>query len=206
MATQETVKWTIEADHFMACSCDYGCPCQFQARPTQGFCAGVLAYRINRGNYADISLNGLGLGVAVRWPGAIHEGNGTVAVFIDERADQRQREALLKIVSGEAGGLPFEILAGTFSKVLDPLFVPVQFDLQGRNSSVRIGDAASMAFEPIKNPVTGEPEDIRLDHPTSFIFKDGEAVSAKECRVSAGELNFSYPDKAGYVARVQYGN
>lgn len=41
MATQNTAKWTIEGDYYQTCSCDYGCPCQFQAPPTQGFCADV---------------------------------------------------------------------------------------------------------------------------------------------------------------------
>jgi len=47
-----------------------------------------------------------------------------------------------------------------------------------------------MTVEPIKNPVTGEPESVRVEHGTGFIFKDAECVSAKEFQVSAGELNF----------------
>src|SRR5712691_2788879 len=36
MAIQQQVKWTIEADCLLACNCDYGCPCEFDAPPTQG--------------------------------------------------------------------------------------------------------------------------------------------------------------------------
>src|SRR5262249_2366092 len=153
--------WSIEADFLQACSCDYGCPCEFSAPPTTGFCEGIGAWRINRGSYGDVLLDGLGLGFAARWPKAIHEGNGTACIFVDERANPKQREALLAIASGQAGGMPFEIIVTTFSKVLDPQFVPFQFDINGRNSSFRVGSIMSAAMEPIKNPVTGEPESVR---------------------------------------------
>ena len=71
---------------------------------------------------------------------------------------------------------------------------------------MRIGDALNVALEPIKNPMTGEPESVRVVHATGFIFKDAEAVSGKECRVSVPGLSFSWPDKAGFVTRVTYGN
>src|SRR2546428_208849 len=34
-----------------ACSCDWGCPCSFEARPTQGFCEGNYAWHIAEGHY-----------------------------------------------------------------------------------------------------------------------------------------------------------
>jgi hypothetical protein len=206
VTTPEKVKWTVEADYLQACNCDYGCPCEFEAPPTQGYCEGLGAWRINRGRYGNVSLEGLSFGFVAHWPGAIHEGNGTVALFFDERANQQQRDALLQIASGQAGGIPFEIIVTTFSNILEPQFVPIQFDIKGKDSSVRIGNAAAMAFEPVKNPVTGEPEGIRIEHETGFIFKGADVVSAKECRASVGELDFSWPNKAGFVTQVQYGN
>lgn len=200
------VKWSIEADFLQACNCDYGCPCEFSAPPTKGFCEGMGAWRITRGNYGDVKLDGLGIGYAARWPKAIHEGNGTCAMFFDERANPAQRDALGMICSGQAGGMPFEIIVHTFSKILDPQYVPFTFNFNGRNSSVQIGDAMSVAVEPIKNPVTGEPESIRVDHSTGFIFKQAECVSAAEMIVDVGELKFSWPNKAGFVTKIQYSN
>ena len=206
MANGNGVKWEMEADYLQACSCDYGCPCEFQAPPTQGFCEGIGAWRINRGRYGDVSLDGLGLGFAARWPGALHEGNGTATIFIDEKASAEQRAALTKIVSGEAGGMPFEIMVTTLSKV-DMKFVPFEFNISGKNSSARIGQEAVMAFESIKNPVTGEPESSRVEHGTGFLFKGADVVSGKECKSSlGGELDFSWPDKAGFVTQVKYAN
>jgi hypothetical protein len=200
-------KWFLEADFLQACNCDFGCPCEFSAPPTQGYCEGMVAYRITRGEYGDVPLDGLGIALAVYWPKAIHEGNGTAVPFIDVKANAQQRDAIGQIISGQAGGLPFEILVQTFSKILDPQFVPINFRIDGRNSSVTVGDGAmKVVVEPIKNPVTGEPENVRIQHSTGFIFKEADCVAAKESTVNAGPVKFSWPHKAAFVAKISYSN
>lgn len=199
-------KWSLEADYIQACNCDYGCPCEFSAPPTTGFCEGMGAWRINRGVCGNVKLDGLGLAFAAHWPKAIHEGNGTCGLMFDERATPPQREALLEICSGKLGGMPFEIIVTTFSKFLDPQYVPFKFTLNGNNSSVQIGHLMNVAVEPIKNPVTGDPESVRIEHSTGFIFKNAECVSAAKMDVNVGELKFSWPNKAGFVTQVKYGN
>jgi len=54
--------------------------------------------------------------------------------------------------------------------------------------------------------VTGEPEGIRVEHETGFLFKGADVVSAKEGRSTVADLGFSWPDKAGFVTQVKYGN
>jgi hypothetical protein len=102
--------------------------------------------------------------------------------------------------------LPFEILATTFTKVLDPVFARIEFKLNGRDSSVSIGSHLEIEIEPIKNPVTGEPESVSVVHGTGFIFKNAEAVSGKVCRVDVPGLKFDWPNKAAFVTRVNYSN
>ncbi|MBA2271650.1 MAG: DUF1326 domain-containing protein [Chthoniobacterales bacterium] len=199
-------KWYFEADYLQSCNCDYGCPCEFSAPPTMGFCEGMGAWQIERGDYDGVSLNGLGLAFAAKWPGAIHEGNGAVLLLVDEKASAEQREALIAIGAGQAGGLPFEILATTFSTLLEPQFVPFNFDIDGVNSSVTVGSQFRITLEPIKNPVTREPEQVAVNHGTGFIFKVAEACSAREGAVEAEKMSFSYPDKAGFISRIRYGN
>lgn len=199
-------KWFFDANYLQSCNCDYGCPCEFSAPPTTGFCHGLGVWQIQRGKYDDLELDGLGLGFAATWPKAIHEGNGTVCLFVDERASAAQREALLAIGSGQAGGLPFEILATTFSTLLEPQFVPFDVKINGLESSARLGDNFRIALEPIKNPVTGDPEQVAVNHGTGFIFKTAECASAREGSVAIDKMSFSYPNKAGFVAQIHYGN
>jgi hypothetical protein len=199
-------KWFFDANYLQACNCDYGCPCEFSAPPTGGFCEGVGVWQIERGNYDNLSLDGLGLAFAAKWPEAIHKGNGTVLLFVDERANEQQRVALLDIGSGQAGGLPFEILATTFTTIMEPRFVPFDVRIDGLRSTARLGDDFRIALESIKNPVTGEPEQVSVNHGTGFIFKEAECASAREGSVAVEGMKFSYPDKAGFVARIHYGN
>ena len=206
METTADVKWTMEADYFQACNCEYGCPCEFEAPPSRGFCEGVGAWRISRGNYGAVSLDGLGLAFSARWPKAIHLGNGTACLFFDEKASPAQRDALMNIATGQAGGMPFEIIVTTLSRVLEPQYVSFEFNLNGRNSSVNVGKAIQMRFEPIKNPVTGQPEGVRVEHETGFMFKGAECVSAEVCESQVDDLKFSWPGKAGFVTQVKYGN
>jgi hypothetical protein len=153
-----------------------------------------------------VSLDGLGLAFAAHWPKAIHLGGGTVTVFIDERANQEQRQALENIAFGKLGGVPFEILATTFSTVQPTCFVPFEVSLDGRNSAARVGDHILIGLEPVKNPVTGDPEFVRVEHATGFVFKGAEVVSARDVRVSSGNINFQYSNKAGFVTEVHYHN
>ncbi|HEY0455044.1 MAG TPA: DUF1326 domain-containing protein [Verrucomicrobiae bacterium] len=206
MAEGSKTKWFVEADYLQACNCDYGCPCEFSAPPTKGYCEGMFAWRINRGRYGNTPLDGLGLAGAAHWPKAIHEGNGTAVGFFDAAANPEQRQALMDIFSGKAGGLPFEILVTTFSKILEPRIASFVFNFNGRNSSLNVGNQILLATVPIKNPVTGEAESVRIDHGTGFIFKEAECVSAEEMKVSAGEINFSWPKKAAFVTKVKYSN
>ena len=78
-------------------SCDYGCPCEFGAKPTQLPCEGVEAFEIVDGHSDDVSVIGFrGFRVAglYRWPGPVHEGHGTYQVVIDEHASDAQRDPL----------------------------------------------------------------------------------------------------------------
>ncbi|HMC26793.1 MAG TPA: DUF1326 domain-containing protein [Verrucomicrobiae bacterium] len=199
-------KWKFEADFWQACNCDYGCPCEFEAPPSKGFCQGLGVWRISKGSYGKVSLDGLSLGFAIHTPEALHKGNGTGMIFYDKKANAAQRDALKQIGEGKAGGLPFEIFPAIISKLLEPQYVDFQYKSKGRNSSVRAGDLVQIALEPIKNPVSGKPESIRVEHTTGFMFKTAEVLSAKECRSTAPGLSFNWPDKSGFLSHVQYAN
>jgi hypothetical protein len=96
-----SVEWEIKATEFANCNCSYGCPCQFDAPPTHGNCQYVAGYQIHQGKFGGVSIDGLRAAAIGSWPGAIHEGNGTMQLIIDERADALQRDALVKILSGQ---------------------------------------------------------------------------------------------------------
>src|SRR5688572_10236674 len=83
-------KWRLEGEWLKNCSCAYGCPCDFNARPTQGWCKGLVAMHIDKGHFGGVKLDGLSFAATVHFPGALHEGNGAIQPIIDERASAEQ--------------------------------------------------------------------------------------------------------------------
>src|SRR5262245_53914220 len=86
--------WSMRGTVLIACNCDYGCPCNFNALPTTGKCEGQWTRHVEEGAYDGIDLSGLTFTLAVNWPGAIHEGSGVGLLLVDERSDDAQREAI----------------------------------------------------------------------------------------------------------------
>ena len=83
--------WEFTGRELVNCTCEYGCPCQFNALPDKGHCYAVAGIQIDEGKHGDTSLDGLKIGAIFKWPGAIHEGNGEALAFVDERASEAQR-------------------------------------------------------------------------------------------------------------------
>src|SRR5258706_3832550 len=110
------VKWVFRGREFANCNCAYGCPCQFNALPTHGNCAAVVGIQIDTGHHGETKLDGLRLAGVFAWPGPIHEGNGEAFPIVDQRATPAQRDALLRIMSGQdtdPGATMFSVFAST---------------------------------------------------------------------------------------------
>ncbi len=198
-------KWYINGDYVLACNCDYGCPCNFNARPSMGFCQGAVGFQVADGAYGDVRLDGQKAFVAAKWPGAIHEGNGVAAIYLDEGASPAQREALAKILSGEAGGPPWAIFATTFSHVLGPHVVKIAMKVAGKETEVEVDGRIKISFQPIRNPVTKAEATPKVVLPQGFVFQEGEQYALKEFWVNEGhELVFAHPGKCGELAKVRW--
>jgi hypothetical protein len=203
--TTQIPKWNIKADYVEACNCDYGCPCNFSGYPTGGFCRGMSLFHIQKGNYGqDISLDGLDAIYSASWPKAIHEGNGTLQFFITKKASEQQRKALTSILSGQAKGEGlFALLAGTFKHFLEPQFVDINANIDGKKSSFSVPDVMDVQIENFTNPVTGEEQDTKVQLPNGPIWKLAEAAKSKIMRITTPSLNFDHSGKNAFYAVVE---
>jgi len=95
------VEWRVQGREFANCNCAYGCPCQFNALPTHGDCKAVCGFDIAEGHHGKTRIDGLRAVAVLSWPGPIHEGKGEAFIIIDQRAKPHQREALLRILTGQ---------------------------------------------------------------------------------------------------------
>ena len=185
--------WHLKADYVETCNCDYGCPCNFDAFPTYGFCRALVLYHIQDGNYGDVKLDGLDVVSAISWPKAIHEGNGTMQLFITKKAseDDNVKDALINIFSGKAKGEgPFALFAGTIKFFLEPQFVDINVKIDGKRSSFSVPNIMDVQVESFVNPVTGEEQDTKIQLPKGFIWKLAEAAKTKIMRISTTKFKF----------------
>ena len=191
-----TVEWRIRGREFANCNCSYGCPCQFNARPTHGDCRAAVGYQIDEGHFGDVRLDGLRAAGIYSWPGAVHEGNGTMQLIIDERADDRQRDALLKIMTGQETAemaTMWWIFAAMCPTKLEPLFKPIDFevDVDARRARLSIPGVVEGKGEPIRNPVTGAEHRARIDLPHGFEYRLAEIGSGTTKTTGAIELDLA---------------
>lgn len=177
--------WELRGTVLIACNCDYGCPCNFNALPSHGFCEGGWTWHVERGRFGDVSLDGLNFSVYVKWPGAIHEGGGEAVVLVDDRADDEQRQAMTTLVGGEAGG-PWGVLAWTWPTVHGPIRAAYDLQLEGIHSRLRAGDVVELELEPIRNPVTGSEVTPAAVLPQGIILKKADLASSKQFSIADG--------------------
>jgi hypothetical protein len=114
--TKVKTNWKMHAYYLDACNCDWGCPCQFNAKPTHNNCEGVGGFHIIDGNYGNIKLDRLNMAWTASFPGPVHEGDGRAAYYIDNSADDIQFDALSEIMTGRAGGGPFAVYASVIEE------------------------------------------------------------------------------------------
>jgi len=204
-----TVEWRVRADEFGNCNCAYGCPCQFNALPTHGTCEAAVGYKIHDGNFGYVRLDGLTAALFVQFPGAIHEGNGTMQLVVDERADARQREALVKILSGEETeemATIWWVLGAMSPNKLPPLFMPIDFeiDVEARRARLNIPGLLETTGEPIRNPVTGAEHRARIELPDGFEYRVAEMGSSTSKAIGAIKLDLK--DSYGQFAHIHLSN
>ncbi|SPS00794.1 DUF1326 domain-containing protein [Cupriavidus taiwanensis] len=174
--------WEIQGTELINCNCSYGCPCQFNALPSNGFCEAMGAISISDGYYGEVRLDGLNIAVVFQWPGPIHEGRGKCQPIVDERAAPEQREGLLKIMTGqdtEPFATMFAVFASTLEQAFDPIFTKIDFeaDVDARRGSIHVEGVFDTVAEPIRNLVTGAEHRVRIDLPHGFEYELAEIGS-----------------------------
>lgn len=197
--------WEIKGHEFVVCNCDYACPCQFGSTPTYGNCEAVNTLEIEQGHHGDVKLDGLRVMTILAFPGPVHEGKGRAQYVIDSRADEAQRAALLRIVSGQDSE-PFKthynVFAAMTEETLDPIYaeIELQADIEERTARVSVDGIVDGSGEPIKEVATGQPHRVRIDLPNGFEFAIAEIGNGSV--ETSGKIALDIKDRYGQWARM----
>jgi hypothetical protein len=189
------IDWYIEGVEVSNCNCDYACPCQFESpRPTQGHCRGFAAVRIDKGYFGDVALDGLCAALLYRWPGPIYEGGGECQAVIDQRARDKQRDALTAIMYGKEtseGATHWWVYSAMSSIVHPPLFERFEFaaDVGTRRARIVIPGVLESTARPIKSPSTGAEHHVRIGLPKGIEFDIAEIASGTTRTMASIDLD-----------------
>ena len=203
------IDWRIKAREFANCNCDYGCPCQFNALRTHGTCEAAVGYQIDEGHFGDVKLDGVRAAAVYKWPGPVHGGDGEMQVIIDESASDAQRDAVFRILKGEETEpmtTVWSVYTTMSSKIHDPLFLPIDFevDVENRTARLVVPGVIDGIGEPIRNPATGNIHRARIDLPHGFEFELAEMGSGTT--TTSGAIELSFEKSYGQFAEIHLGN
>jgi hypothetical protein len=204
-------EWYIEGLWMKNCNCDPGCPCDFNQRPTQDFCEGMVAMHITKGHFDDVDLSGVTWAGTVHWPGAMHEGNGEMQPIIDSSATEEQINALAGALSGEHGDTFFEVVAFVCPTIHDPVIAPIDFavDLEQRTGHLRVDGVLECEIDTLRGIDPPEPYRVLVRIPEGMEYtgpnEEAETAQAKYIR-SNGAIKFETKDSHSTLAFVRHGS
>lgn len=211
MAEGSAPAWSISGEYFENCNCAVLCPClvsaqaPFTASPTEGACEVAFAFHLDRGSFGDVPLDGLNAALIARTPGPMGEGNWTVALYVDERADGRQQEALQAIFTGAAGGA-MGAFAPLVGEVLGVKAVPIRYASEGRRRAVEIPGIMNLAVRPAASAMGEDKELVAVNvHPFA---PDGVAIAVGEPGSTWEDygLHWDNSGKNGHYAAIRWSN
>jgi hypothetical protein len=193
-----TPNWWLKGDWFDVCSCSIPCPCGFAQAPTNNRCEGVMAWHVREGEYGDVRIEDRSV-IAISY----FEGNAwakesrvTIGIFMDERADERQREALQMIFGGHAGGW-----MGVFGELVGEVrgleFVPIEYKVAGdlAHWRARIPGKLNAYAEALTGPTTPPGARVQLYNAPGSEVGPGQVMTwgkAVNNEVSAFGWNWSW--------------
>jgi len=198
--------WEFKGRELVNCTCEYGCNCQFNGLPDKGHCHAVAGIQIDQGYHGETPLGGLRIAALFKWPGAIHEGNGEALAFVDENADEKQRDALLKIMTGQDTdpfATMFAVYASTVTKMHEPVFTSIEFevDVDARRGRLIVPGYVEMTGEPIRNKVSGAESRAQIVLPAGFEYSVADIGSASS-HTTGGPMQVEIDSKYGQFANL----
>jgi hypothetical protein len=188
--------WHIKGSLSEACSCSVPCRCNFGGLPSpHAYCYSMYAYKIAKGNHGAVLLDGLKFGSVDARYGR--------TVYLDERADVAQRQALNDIAEAVLGlkdSAPF--YAGQSMTHVGTRVVKIEQEADARSNHLKLGNDGEFRGEYIigrdgKNPVvvknntTWAIDEAIKGKTSSFFYHYGRnSFTFKDTNSNQGDFEF----------------
>jgi hypothetical protein len=156
---QASAVYSLQGTLTEACSCNVLCPCWIGEDPDGGECYAIVAWHIDSGQVTGIDVSGRIVVAVAHIPGNILAGNWELVLLVDDHTTLEQRDALVKVFSGQLGGplADFAQLIGTVKGVES---APISHQVRGGVGTLSIPGVVEAEMEPYRSP-TGDVTTLR---------------------------------------------
>ena len=195
-------KWGLTGTYFETCNCAVARPCVFLSPPTTGICTVLVGWHIDKGNHGDVQLGGLNVALAVSSPGHMATTKRKAALYFDAKASEAQRNALVQIFSGQAGGHP-AMLVSFVGEVLGVKSVGIDYHTDGKRRGLKIAGIADAEIEAIGG---AGGSDVTVNGHPLCIAPGYAATVAKSKKLSYYDygLGWEMSEKNGFFSPFSY--
>ena len=204
-AADRHLPWVISGTYLEACNCEVICPCRridgkAGGRSTYGECLGALSWKIESGSAGDIDLAGLQVIMANRYHDDEPGSPWAYYLYVDDRGDEAQREALERIYTGRLGGTPQEQFPWVWkeSNLLGVRPVGIEIDHTPGRGWFRAGGEVKVR---VRAPVE-DPAIVTCVIPGHD--RSGKEVHSDLIEVTDGPLEFEFTNRCGYETTFDY--
>lgn len=196
------IDWIVKGGYFETCNCVTSCPCIWFQPPSEGDCKLLVAWHIESGHFKDQSLDGLNVALVCYSPGNMKEGAWQAALYVDERADDAQFDAITQIYAGKQGGHP-AILMSFVGEVLGVKKVRIDYQEQGNRRQLAIPGITQAEIEAIRGLKGG---DATIDNPPLCVVTSHPAVVARSISYEYEDYgkNWKFTDRNGFYSPFAY--
>src|SRR5260370_30678011 len=146
----------LEGRLLEVCNCRVLCPCWIGEDPDNGPCDTIVAWHFDKGTIEGVDVAGSTIVAVAHVPGNILKGNWRAAIYINDKASQKQMDALLQVYTGKLGG-PVADLVKLIGEVVSVEQVPITFDVEGGKGTIKVGEVGYAELEPYKASTRGAP-------------------------------------------------
>jgi hypothetical protein len=199
------VPWRIAGTYLEACNCDAICPCRrvggrAGGRSTNGVCWGALSWSVTDGVAGDVDLTGLGVVLACRYDDDEPGSPWTFYLYVDERGDSREREALALIFTGALGGTPQRQFPWVWkdSHLLGWRPAAIEIDHRPGRGWFRVGDRVTLT---VRGPV---PDSDAVTCVIPGHDRTGTELYAERLHLDEGPLAYELSGKCAYESTFDY--
>ena len=198
--------WTLKGEMTLSCSCTVFCPCVLslgEHPPTEDRCQTWAGVRIDQGNFENVDLAGINLGLMMDLPGIMSRGNWTAALMIDEKAPIQAVKGLTRIFTGRVGGTThlLSILVGQFLGVHQ---IPISYETNGDTRIISLEKYGGGAVTPVK----GKEQDgnVIIRNSQYWIGPDVIVAKSDKSRFRGFGRNWNLAGRSSEIVKLDWGN